>query len=173
MYDKLLRMNNYLRCIKTEFQVIIILLTKRRISQVIDSIEYYRSRYMKKYLKTFPEKCIACRACEVTCSKLYFKVADAEKSCIRITENPDGNDINVCNQCQTCVSICPTMALKVNANGVVTVDKSLCVSCYMCVSVCPTKSMHIHKDSLYPFKCIACGLCTKSCSTEAIKIVQE
>lgn len=128
---------------------------------------------MKKYLKTFPDKCIACRACESTCSKLYFKEDDAEKSCIRITEKPEGNQINVCNQCQTCVAVCPTLALKVNAQGVVMVDKNLCISCYMCIAVCPTQSMHRHHSTLYPFKCVACGMCAKSCPTEAIAIVQE
>lgn len=128
---------------------------------------------MKKYLKTFPDKCIACRACESTCSKLYFKEDIAEKSCIRITENETGNDINVCNQCQTCVLTCPTLALKVNSQGVVMIDKNLCISCYMCVAACPTKSMHRHLNGLVPFKCVACGMCAKSCPTEAIVIVTE
>ncbi len=128
---------------------------------------------MKKYLKTYPEKCIACRVCESTCSQVYFKVDDAEKSCIRITELADGNDINVCNQCQACVAVCPTLALKVNPQGVVMVDKSLCISCYMCVAACPTKSMRRHLNGLNPFKCVSCGMCAKNCPTEAIKIVTE
>lgn len=128
---------------------------------------------MKKYLKTFPEKCIACRACESTCSMLYFKEDKAEKSCIRITESPEGNSINVCNQCQACVATCPTLALKVTPQGVVMIDKSLCISCYMCVAVCPTKSMMRFLNGLNPFKCISCGACAKNCPTEAIKIVME
>jgi carbon-monoxide dehydrogenase iron sulfur subunit len=128
---------------------------------------------MKKYLKPFPDKCIACRACESACSMLYFKEDKAERSCIRITESTAGNDINVCNQCQTCVATCPTLALKVNAQGVVMVDKNLCISCYMCVAACPTQSMHRHLNGLNPYKCVACGICAKSCPTEAIAIVQE
>jgi len=128
---------------------------------------------MKKYLKTFSDKCIACRICESTCSNLYYKENNAEKSCIRIMENASGNAINVCNQCQTCVAVCPTLAIKVNAQGVVMIDKSLCIGCYMCVAACPTQSMHRHKDLLNPFKCISCGACAKNCPTEAIKIVME
>jgi len=128
---------------------------------------------MKKYLKTYPDKCIACHACESVCSNLYFKEDDAEKSCIQISENKDGNQINVCNQCLACVAVCPTLALKVNKQGVVMVDKKLCIGCYMCVAACPTKSMRRHHDGLNPFKCIACGMCTKSCPTEAITIVNE
>jgi Fe-S-cluster-containing hydrogenase component 2 len=128
---------------------------------------------MKKYLKTFPEKCIACRACESTCSNLYFKEDNAEKSRIRITETAEGNEINACNQCQTCVHTCPTLALKVNAQGVVMHDKNLCINCYMCIAVCPTQSMHRFLNGMNPFKCVACGACAKSCPTEAIVIVQE
>jgi anaerobic carbon-monoxide dehydrogenase iron sulfur subunit len=128
---------------------------------------------MKKYLKTFPEKCIACRVCESTCSQLYFKEDKAEKSRIRIIETPAGNDINVCNQCQVCVGTCPTLALKITPQGVVLLDKSLCIGCYMCVAVCPTKSMQRVQDDLNPFKCIACGSCAKNCPTEAITIVTE
>jgi anaerobic carbon-monoxide dehydrogenase iron sulfur subunit len=128
---------------------------------------------MKKYLKTFPDKCIACRVCESTCANLYFKVADAEKSCIQITENAPENEINVCNQCQTCVKTCPTLAIKINPQGVVMIDKSLCIGCYMCVAVCPTQSMRRHKDLLNPFKCVSCGACAKNCPTAAIQIVTE
>lgn len=128
---------------------------------------------MKKYLKTFADKCIACKVCETTCSQTYFKEAVAEKSCIRISEISGKSDINVCNQCQACVAVCPTLAIKINAQGVVMIDKSLCVSCYMCVAACPTKSMRRFVNGLNPFKCVACGLCAKSCPTEAIKIVTE
>lgn len=128
---------------------------------------------MKKYLKTYPEKCIACRVCESTCSQLYFKEDNAEKSCIQITECAEGNQINVCNQCQACVAACPTLALKVNTQSVVMVDKNLCISCYMCVAACPTQSMRRFLGGLNPFKCVSCGMCAKNCPTQAIEIVTE
>ena len=128
---------------------------------------------MKKYLKTFPDKCIACHTCETSCSNLYFKQARAELSCIRISETLAANEINVCNQCQVCVQTCPTLALKVNAQGVVLLDKKLCIGCMMCVAVCPTQSMRRFEGGLNPFKCVACGVCARSCPSEAIKIEQE
>ncbi len=128
---------------------------------------------MKKYLKTFPDKCIGCHACESICSNLYFKESNTEKSCIKISETASGNAINVCNQCQACVAACPTLALTVNANSVVMLNKALCIGCYMCVAACPTQSMMTYQGGKYPFKCIACGMCAKSCAVEAIKIVQE
>jgi carbon-monoxide dehydrogenase iron sulfur subunit len=148
-------------------------LTKKPVLAFYETKKKLRSGFMKKYLKTFPDKCIACRVCETTCSQTYFKEANAEKSCIQIAETAEGNAINVCNQCGICVATCPTLALKVNAQGVVLVDKALCIGCYMCVAVCPTQSMRRHKDLLTPFKCVACGLCAKQCPTEAIKIETE
>ncbi len=128
---------------------------------------------MKKYLKTYADRCIACLSCESVCANLYFKEGNREKSCIQINETGNGIEMNACNQCQACVQVCPTQALSVTAQGVVMLNKGLCISCYMCIAACPTDSMRRHKDGIYPFKCIACGACVKACPTEAIKIVQE
>jgi len=128
---------------------------------------------MKKYLKTYPDKCIACRACESVCSNLYFKEDNPEKSCIRITQLADAVEMNACNQCEACAKACPTQALTITHQGVVMVNKSLCISCYMCIAACPTNSMHRYHGGIYPFKCISCGACTKACPVEAIKVVQE
>ena len=128
---------------------------------------------MKKYIKTYSDKCIGCHACESACSTLYFKEDNATKSCIRITMKDPAMDMNVCNQCQVCVQVCPTQALFVNQQGVVILNKTLCINCLMCIGACPTNSMLHFKDGLYPLKCIACGFCIKSCPVEAIAIVQE
>jgi Fe-S-cluster-containing hydrogenase component 2 len=126
-----------------------------------------------KVLKTFPDKCIACHSCESACSNLYFKEDNAQKSCIVITEDVQPPKMNVCNQCQTCVAACPTLALTVTHQGVVMLNKSLCIGCLMCVAVCPTDSMRTSFGLHNPFKCIACGVCTKAGPTDAIKIVNE
>lgn len=128
---------------------------------------------MSKVLKTFPENCITCHACESACSGLYFKEDDAEKSCIRITETGSQPQMSVCNQCQACVKVCPTLALTINSQGVVMVNKKLCINCYMCIAACPTGTMFRHQGGLTPFKCIACGVCTKACPADAIRIVEE
>lgn len=128
---------------------------------------------MKKVLKTYPDKCIACHLCESVCSNLYFKVDKAEKSCIRINESSSPTEMKVCNQCQTCVQVCPTQALSVNHQGVVMLNKKLCIGCLMCVAACPTKTMMHFEGALSPFKCIACGACAKQCPVEALKIETE
>lgn len=127
---------------------------------------------MKKLLQTYSENCIACRMCESTCSNLYFKVDDAERSRVRISDSPQPS-INVCNQCETCVGACPTLALSVTSQGVVMLDKALCIGCYMCVAACPTGSMFRIQGQTNPIKCIACGACAKNCPADAIRIEER
>lgn len=128
---------------------------------------------MKKFLMTYPENCIACHACESTCSNLYFKVDDPALSRIRITEAEPRPAMNACNQCGICVQACPTLALSVNSQGVIMLNKNLCIGCYMCVAVCPTASMFRQEGRQVPFKCIACGNCTEACPADAIRIVEN
>ncbi len=126
-----------------------------------------------KVLKTDSDKCIACHACESACSQLYFNEDNPAKSCIVISDEQQPIDMNVCNQCGTCVAACPTLALTINSQGVIMLNKSLCIGCLMCVAVCPTNSMRTYLGYHNPFKCIACGVCVKSCPADAIKIVNE
>ena len=124
-----------------------------------------------KMLQSIPDKCITCHNCESACSKLYFKEDNAKKSCIAINEEVYPPEMIVCNQCGTCAKICPTLALTINPQGVVILNKSLCIGCLMCVAVCPVQAMRFTENVYNPFKCIACGICTRTCPAEAIKIV--
>ncbi len=122
-----------------------------------------------KIVKTKPELCIGCRACETACSKVLFKEDNPEKSAIKITEkNEGGFDINVCNQCGECIDICPVKAIYRAKNGTVMINKEKCVQCYACVGFCSYLSMRYQEDVFGPFKCIACGACTRECTTGAI-----
>ncbi len=125
---------------------------------------------MPKVLVTCQEKCIGCNNCMSVCSKLYFKEDNPEKSAIQIHSRDDGFAINVCNQCGRCVQECPTLALSINSQGVIMINKNLCIGCFACIAVCPTESMRRYQQGVVPFKCIACGSCAKECPTEAIKI---
>ena len=124
-----------------------------------------------KMLQSIPDKCITCHNCESACSKLYFKEDNAKKSCIAINEEVYPPEMIVCNQCGTCAKICPTLALTINPQGVVILNKSLCIGCLMCVAVCPVQAMRFTENVYNPFKCIACGICTRTCPAEAIEIV--
>jgi Fe-S-cluster-containing hydrogenase component 2 len=128
---------------------------------------------MKKLLRTYPENCISCHACESSCSNTYFKVDDPNRSRIRITDSDGQPGMNACNQCGVCVQTCPTLALTINPQGVVMLNTKLCIGCYMCVAACPTGSMFRYESGLAPIKCIACGICTKACPADAIRIEEE
>jgi len=122
-----------------------------------------------KIVRTKPELCIGCRACEETCSKVLHKDTNNEKSAIIITEKENSTfDINVCNQCGECIPICPVEAIYRAKNGTVMINKDKCVHCYACVGFCPNLSMRYQKDVTGPFKCISCGACTRECPTGAI-----
>jgi ferredoxin len=103
---------------------------------------------------------------------LYFKEENPAKSRIRISALANGMQINVCSQCQKCVTACPTQALSINASGVVMLNNNLCVGCYACVAACPTQSMFTEITMTKPFKCVACGACAKQCPVQALEITQ-
>jgi len=127
-----------------------------------------------KVLRKKPELCIACHACENTCSKLYFKEENPEKACLRIKETDSHPQIITCTQCGVCIDICPVEAIKRDKNGIVRIsNKKKCVGCFMCVGFCPELAMFMHEDYIEPFKCVSCGQCVKVCPTGAIYISEE
>lgn len=125
-----------------------------------------------KYLKTHDDKCIGCYTCMAACSNLFFKEEDNEKSCIEVfpAEGTDNFRLSVCNQCGTCVEVCPTDALSVNKQGVIMLNKTLCSGCYVCVDACPTNNFRTHADLQMPFKCNACGACARECPADALEV---
>jgi carbon-monoxide dehydrogenase iron sulfur subunit len=129
-----------------------------------------------KVLSYDADSCVGCTVCEEVCSETWFKVADREKSSIRIFEDGDGQgslSAVFCNQCGECVEVCPTGALYQDKKGIVRVRKKLCVGCLACVGFCPYLAMFYHPDQTAPFKCIACGKCVEECPADALAIVEE
>lgn len=126
-----------------------------------------------KWLATYPERCVGCESCMLTCSKTWFKEEDKELSRIQVSSSKSGYAINVCNQCGECIDYCPTLAIKRDNSGVVRIDESKCVGCLMCAGFCPTESMFVVEKREKPFKCIACGICSKECPSEALELKQD
>jgi Fe-S-cluster-containing hydrogenase component 2 len=126
-----------------------------------------------KYLKTYPEKCTVCHICEETCSTAFFKEKTLSKSAIRVQKNADKTEIIVCNQCEACISCCPTKAISKNSLGVVVINKKECVGCLICIAECPCGAIFYLDNEPYPFKCIACGVCATKCPTKAIELIKE
>jgi len=136
-----------------------------------------------KVLSYDPELCVGCYICEEVCSYTWFKVADAEKSSIRIHDADQDVDPGqpapgllsavFCNQCGECIDVCPTEALSRDRRGIVRLRKKLCVGCLSCVGFCPYQAMCYHRDQAEPFKCVACGKCVQECPAEALAIVDR
>jgi carbon-monoxide dehydrogenase iron sulfur subunit len=131
-----------------------------------------------KVLSYDPDLCVGCFVCEETCSETWFKVADRQKSSVRICDgicdDGEGNLSAVfCVQCGECIGVCPTSALSQDKRGIVRIRKKLCVGCLACVGFCPYQAMFYHADQTEPFKCVACGNCVKECPAEALAILDE
>jgi anaerobic carbon-monoxide dehydrogenase iron sulfur subunit len=124
-----------------------------------------------KYVKPNPAKCKYALECMKTCAKKTRKSDNPAMSAILVAKGGGGKiNINVCNQCGTCIDICPTGAISRSKTGAVLIDRKKCVGCYACVEYCPTKSMRVVEGELAPFKCISCGACVKACPSGALEM---
>ncbi len=62
--------------------------------------------------------------------------------------------------------------VKVNKKGIISIDKELCIECGSCVSLCPTDALQLDEEFLHVFyedKCIGCLLCLDACPRFAIE----
>ncbi|MBF0544304.1 MAG: 4Fe-4S binding protein [Candidatus Riflebacteria bacterium] len=125
-----------------------------------------------KFVHHYHSKCEGVRACERVCAKTFFKTEDSAFSSIRIEPKGGRHEINVCNQCGACISVCPVGALSRNKAGTVMVKKDICVGCFVCVGFCPTGSMRRAEGQREPFKCVSCGACVKACPNKALVIAE-
>ncbi|MCQ2562608.1 MAG: 4Fe-4S binding protein [Alphaproteobacteria bacterium] len=49
-------------------------------------------------------------------------------------------EANKCVGCQTCMAVCPAMAISAE-NGKCVIDKTKCMQCGTCASVCPMSAI--------------------------------
>ena len=55
---------------------------------------------------------------------------------------------DLCTSCGTCVSSCPTGALRLNGDRTPAFDYDLCINCWCCHELCPEKAVQIKKSWL-------------------------
>jgi formate dehydrogenase iron-sulfur subunit len=155
-------------------------------------------------------KCTACRGCQVACKQwndlpgtltknrgTYENPPDLSPNTwtkIRFIEKYEGGQMNWlflaqgCMHCTdaACVKVCPTGALKHNALGLVTLDRSLCNGCGYCSQFCPFGIPRLDTVTLTgagkSFKCTFCQdrvtngekpACVKTCPTGAFTFGQR
>lgn len=102
---------------------------------------------MTEHIQVVPDKCRACRRCEVACIAAHhgmsFKEAmkhrDELVSRVQVVKT-DGFKTTVrCHQCDhaPCANVCPTGALQQDPDGRIIMRVQYCVACKMCIAACP------------------------------------
>lgn len=102
---------------------------------------------MVEHIRVTPDKCKACRRCEVACiaahHNMSFKEAmkhrDTFVSRVQVVKAEGIKTTVRCHQCQNapCCQICPTHALKQEEDGRISMHEEQCIACGMCISACP------------------------------------
>jgi Fe-S-cluster-containing dehydrogenase component len=134
-----------------------------------------------------PNRCVACRRCELACSEFNDGAASSYLSRVKINRNmAAATGINeaykvvadTCKQCPhpvPCAEACPKGAIRADAKtGARRVDETLCVGCGICTKACPWAVITVNPDTHKSSKCYLCDgnpECARACPTGALKFV--
>ena len=146
-----------------------------------------------------PERCIACRRCELACTEFNDGVGSAYLARVKVgrTMNfgPAGAGINgyyagqgnfgngkivaeTCKQCPhpvPCAEACPRGAIKADATtGARVIDTTLCIGCGICTVACPWAMPTLNVATGKSSKCFLCNgkpECAHACPTAALTYV--
>ena len=134
---------------------------------------------MAKQLALDPKRCVDCKTCVLMCSFGHHDVFNPRLSSVTVFDFEE-QAISVplmCLQCEesSCVKVCPTGALELSAEGVVTIaHPGKCIVCKMCIQACPLGNISFSPITKKVFKCDLCGndepQCALFCPTGAITV---
>jgi len=134
-----------------------------------------------KRLYVTPNRCTACRNCEVACSFVHTvnpaKLARPRVRAYAMSETE--NTVNLCLQCDdaACQKVCPVDALVRNEKtGAIEVNLDRCIRCLMCTIACPFGNIYLHAELNEIVKCDLCHgdpACAKFCPTLALEYAEE
>jgi anaerobic carbon-monoxide dehydrogenase iron sulfur subunit len=138
---------------------------------------------MKQIFVT-PEKCMACRSCEITCAvqhseekNLFSAVLQSPAPKKRLfVEQADGISMPVvCRHCEEapCLSACISGCLFRDDKGLVRRKKERCIGCWSCVMACPFGVVTEDREQRLAVKCDRCHkletpACVHACPTGAL-----
>jgi carbon-monoxide dehydrogenase iron sulfur subunit len=132
-----------------------------------------------KKLYVTPDRCTACRTCELACAFRHSNAAvqpQASRISAHVVVSDTVNVPLVCLQCDeaACAKACPVGALVRNdEHGTVVVIEAKCVGCRQCVAACPFGQMRFDDARVRAFKCDLCGAdnpsCAAFCPTQALE----
>ncbi len=132
---------------------------------------------MTKMLVVDPEKCVACRLCEISCSMAKTGRVDPTHARIAVTVfDEEGFYMPVvCYQCDQawCKAACPAAAIEKDERlGRYVVNEDRCVGCRICNAACPFGTISFSRTSGKAFKCDHCDgapTCVSFCPTGALR----
>ncbi|MDI6642027.1 MAG: 4Fe-4S binding protein [Elusimicrobiota bacterium] len=153
---------------------------------------------MKKIIFVDPQKCLACKSCELACAVEHSESKILEKAIEeyplpekRIFVEQISDLLTIynlpitlplqCRHCEDapCVKICPTKALeKIDPDSPVTIKNELCIGCKWCILVCPFGVIKLNLQGKAIIKCDLCidrvkegkePACVSACPTRALK----
>jgi len=132
------------------------------------------------------EFCVGCHTCELSCKQEHdlhggfgwIKMVDTGAKDIGGKLKRDFVP-TVCLHCgdPPCRHVCPSEAIKKDANGIVSIEERLCTGCKLCLTACPVAALYYNHDKEVAEKCDLCthlitrGLepaCVRNCPTEAL-----
>jgi Fe-S-cluster-containing hydrogenase component 2 len=139
---------------------------------------------MARTLVIHPDRCTACRACELACSLKHHGALIPSRSRIQVAVFlADAHYLPMaCTQCEQawCARICPTAAIVRDAATLAyRVLPDRCVGCRMCVLACPFGSVVMHPGLGTAEKCDHCLAldgepeCVKLCTPKALEYLDE
>jgi anaerobic carbon-monoxide dehydrogenase iron sulfur subunit len=135
-----------------------------------------------------PQKCLACRTCELACAMAHAEGDDLVKAVLENGARPRiyleaAGQLAVPLQCRhcddaPCAQVCPSGALsRPDPDSPVLVDQGKCIGCEFCVQVCPFGLIHLASGRKAVLKCDLCtarlakGMepaCVASCPVRAL-----
>ena len=142
---------------------------------------------MTDFILVDPQRCIACRTCEIACAQAHLAQGSLGKGAFfpRLIVNKLSRTSApvMCHQCENapCVSACPTAALTIGPQAILA-DSSRCIGCKSCMVACPFGCITIEGgEAMGAREIIKCDLCASReagpacvevCPTYALKKMQ-
>ena len=129
---------------------------------------------MEKVIRYHPDKCMACRSCELACSFKHEGEFNPQLARIFVMFEGPVRFPLTCLQCADafCAKVCPTNAISLNREtGAKEVDQELCIGCRLCTLSCPF-GLIVMGRAKKAVKCDLCGgdpECVKACTYGALE----
>lgn len=149
--------------------------------RVNGSAQPFAMKILNRKMTVYPERCTACRICELVCSFKKTGRFNTAASRIRVSilEVEGFYTPILCTQCDEawCLKACPSGVISQDFDTrVLKVDRERCVGCRMCTLACPFGAITYYSEEGKAIKCDECGgqpECILFCPTCALVYEEE